>query len=60
MLTNDLDRLKDNEDAFNRYKIRPRVMKNVSVIDTTAEIFGVNVRGPGFFQASKCSVDEQR
>lgn len=58
MLTNDLDRLKDNEDAFNRYKIRPRVMKNVSIIDTAAEIFGVKVKNPGFFQASKCSVDE--
>jgi hypothetical protein len=36
--------LKDNEAAFNRYKIRPRVLVNVAKIDLETEIFGVKVR----------------
>lgn len=44
MLTN-WTRLRENEEAFNRYKIRPRVLRNVSQIDTSAEIFGYKVRG---------------
>jgi isopentenyl diphosphate isomerase/L-lactate dehydrogenase-like FMN-dependent dehydrogenase len=39
-----MHRLKDNEAAFNRYKIRPRVMVNVAKIDLETEIFGVEVR----------------
>jgi hypothetical protein len=35
--------LKDNEAAFNRYKIRPRVLVNVAKIDLETEIFGVKV-----------------
>lgn len=37
------DRLKDNEEAFNRYKIRPRVMINVAKIDLETEMFGIKV-----------------
>jgi (S)-2-hydroxy-acid oxidase len=33
-------RLRDNEAAFIRYKIRPRVLRNVSNIDTTTTIWG--------------------
>jgi (S)-2-hydroxy-acid oxidase len=36
--------LKDNEAAFNRYKIRPRVLVNVAKIDLETEIFGVKVK----------------
>ena len=36
-------RLRENEDSFNRYKIRPRLLRNVSGIDTSAEIFGYKV-----------------
>ena len=36
-------RLRENEDSFDRYKIRPRVLRNVSGIDTSAEIFGYKV-----------------
>lgn len=39
----DRNSLKDNEAAFNRYKIRPRVLKNVANIDTATTIFGVEV-----------------
>lgn len=37
------NRLKDNEAAFNRYKIRPRVMINVAKIDLETDIFGIKV-----------------
>ncbi|KAG9576675.1 FMN-dependent dehydrogenase, partial [Aureobasidium melanogenum] len=40
----DLITLKDNEAAFNRYKIRPRVMINVAKIDLETEIFGTKVK----------------
>lgn len=39
-----MNSLKDNEAAFNRYKIRPRVMINVAKIDLETEIFGTTVR----------------
>jgi isopentenyl diphosphate isomerase/L-lactate dehydrogenase-like FMN-dependent dehydrogenase len=39
--------LKDNEAAFDRYKIRPRVLVNVAKIDLETEIFGVKVRTTG-------------
>jgi hypothetical protein len=41
-------RLKDNEAAFNRYKIRPRVLVNVAKIDLETEMFGVKVRTKRF------------
>jgi isopentenyl diphosphate isomerase/L-lactate dehydrogenase-like FMN-dependent dehydrogenase len=36
-------RLRDNEAAFDRYKIRPRVLVNVDNIDTSSELFGKKV-----------------
>lgn len=38
--------MRENEEAFDRYKIRPRVLRNVSQIDTSVEIFGYQVRVP--------------
>lgn len=32
--------LKENQTAYSKYRIRPRVLRDVSVIDTTASIFG--------------------
>lgn len=43
----------DNEKAFDRYKIRPRVLKDVSNLDTSTEIFGAKVTFPfGFSPAA--------
>ena len=39
----DVSRLRENEEAFDRYKIRPRVLRNVSDIDTSFEILGYKV-----------------
>ena len=36
-------RLRDNEAAFDRYKIKPRVLVNVDNIDTSSELFGKKV-----------------
>lgn len=36
--------LRDNEEAYNRYKLRPRVLRNVGQVDMNTEIFGVKVR----------------
>lgn len=36
-------RLRENETAFDRYKIRPRILINVDKVDTTTEIFGTKV-----------------
>jgi (S)-2-hydroxy-acid oxidase len=33
-------RLRDNEAAFDRYKIKPRILVNVDNIDTSSELFG--------------------
>lgn len=38
-----LDRLHENEAAFDRYKIRPRVLVNVDQVDTSTEVFGTKV-----------------
>ena len=47
------NRVQDNEDAYNRYKIRPRVLKDVSNIDTSTEILGSRVSFPfGFSPAA--------
>ena len=49
----DLVTLKDNEEAFNRYKIRPRVLVNVENIDLSGEIFGFKTALPlGFSPAA--------
>jgi (S)-2-hydroxy-acid oxidase len=39
-------RLRDNENAYDRYKIRPRVLRNVSNLDPTTKIFGTAVSFP--------------
>ncbi|KAL1885827.1 hypothetical protein Plec18167_001323 [Paecilomyces lecythidis] len=49
----DLLTLQENETAFNRYKIRPRILINVDNIDTSTEIFGTKVSMPlGFSPAA--------
>lgn len=35
--------LRENEEAYNRYKIRPRVLVNVHNVDISTEIFGTKV-----------------
>ncbi|PLB53176.1 FMN-dependent dehydrogenase family protein [Aspergillus steynii IBT 23096] len=42
----DMSTLRDNEDAYNRYKLRPRVLRNVEKVDMSSEIFGVKVPSP--------------
>ena len=45
--------MKDNEDAFNRYKIRPRVLRDVSNLDTSTTICNTKVSFPfGFSPAA--------
>ncbi|EXJ62268.1 hypothetical protein A1O7_02701 [Cladophialophora yegresii CBS 114405] len=39
----DMITLRDNEAAFNRYRVRPRSLRNVSVVDTTTTIWGSQV-----------------
>jgi (S)-2-hydroxy-acid oxidase len=39
-------RLRDNVSAYDRYKIRPRVLRNVSHLDSTTEIFGYRASFP--------------
>lgn len=39
-------RLQDNEDAYRRYKIRPRILVNVDKLDTSTQIFGQTVPVP--------------
>ncbi|OJZ87843.1 hypothetical protein ASPFODRAFT_32470 [Aspergillus luchuensis CBS 106.47] len=49
----DLITVKDNEDAFNRYKIRPRVLRDVSNLDTSTTICNTKVSFPfGFAPAA--------
>ena len=49
----DLLTLRDNEAAYDRYKIRPRVLVNVDNIDTSGSIFGVKTSLPlGFSPAA--------
>ncbi|KAI4595526.1 hypothetical protein KJ359_006872 [Pestalotiopsis sp. 9143b] len=49
----DLVTLRDNEAAYNRYKIRPRILVNVDNIDLSGEIFGVKTALPlGFSPAA--------
>lgn len=35
--------LRENESAFDRYKIRPRILRNVDQIDMSMEILGTKV-----------------
>ncbi|POR36825.1 hypothetical protein TPAR_02961 [Tolypocladium paradoxum] len=42
----DLITLRENELAFDRYKIRPRVLRDVSTIDTSTTILGTKVKFP--------------
>lgn len=45
--------LKDNEAAYNRYKLLPRVLRDVDVLDTSTTIFGKKVKFPlGFAPAA--------
>ncbi|GKZ85136.1 hypothetical protein AnigIFM56816_010902 [Aspergillus niger] len=49
----DLITLRDNEAAFDRYRIRPRILVNVANIDTSTEILGTKVSLPfGFSPAA--------
>ncbi|GLI78671.1 hypothetical protein PoHVEF18_006992 [Penicillium ochrochloron] len=49
----DMITLRDNESAFDRYKIRTRILVNVATIDTTTEILGSKVSLPfGFSPAA--------
>ncbi|EEU37876.1 uncharacterized protein NECHADRAFT_88152 [Fusarium vanettenii 77-13-4] len=42
----DLITLHENESAYDRYRIRPRVLRDISVIDTSTTIFGTKVKFP--------------
>ncbi|EEU45754.1 uncharacterized protein NECHADRAFT_41767 [Fusarium vanettenii 77-13-4] len=49
----DLVTLRDNEEAYNRYKIRPRILVNVDNVDISSEIFGCKTALPlGFSPAA--------
>ncbi|KAI6919226.1 FMN-dependent dehydrogenase [Hortaea werneckii] len=48
----DLITLRDNEAAFDRYKIKPRILVNVEKIDTSGELFGVKTAMPLGFSPS--------
>ncbi|RSL92512.1 hypothetical protein CEP52_013781 [Fusarium oligoseptatum] len=49
----DLLTIQDNEDAFNRYKLRPRTLKDVGAVDTSTTMFGTKVTFPfGFSPAA--------
>ncbi|PTU18413.1 hypothetical protein P175DRAFT_0504336 [Aspergillus ochraceoroseus IBT 24754] len=49
----DLVTLKDNSAAFDRYKLRPRVLRDVDNVDTSTTIFGTSVAFPlGFAPAA--------
>jgi (S)-2-hydroxy-acid oxidase len=39
-------RLRENESSYDRYKIRPRVLRNISKLDTSTTIFGTPVKFP--------------
>ncbi|KAJ5087339.1 Aldolase-type TIM barrel [Penicillium angulare] len=42
----DLLTLRDNESAYDRYMIRPRVLRNLSTLDTSTTILGCKVKFP--------------
>lgn len=47
-------RLRDNEAAFDRYKIKPRILVNVDNIDTSSELFGKKVGESKLSNLSAC------
>jgi (S)-2-hydroxy-acid oxidase len=48
-----INSLKDNERAFSRYKLQPRVLRDVGGVDTSTTIFGTKVSFPlGFAPAA--------
>ncbi|CAH0055152.1 unnamed protein product [Clonostachys solani] len=44
--------VRDNVDAFARYKLRPRVLKDVGDVDVTWSLFGIKTAGPFGFSPS--------
>lgn len=48
----DMITLRENEEAFNRYKIRPRILRNVSDIDLSTEFLGRKAAFPCGFSPS--------
>ncbi|KAB2581035.1 Peroxisomal (S)-2-hydroxy-acid oxidase GLO4 [Lasiodiplodia theobromae] len=42
----DMISLRENEEAYNRYKIRPRILVNVDTVDISTHIFGTKVSFP--------------
>lgn len=45
-ITNAVLRLRENKSAYDRYLIRPRVLRNVSTLDTSTNILGTKVKFP--------------
>ncbi|KAJ1915466.1 Hydroxyacid oxidase 1 [Mycoemilia scoparia] len=43
---NDEDTLRDNREAFRKYKLRPRILRDVSKVNTTTTILGKKARTP--------------
>ncbi|KAI8058193.1 hypothetical protein BDF22DRAFT_664390 [Syncephalis plumigaleata] len=43
---NDEETMRDNETAFKRYILRPRILRDVSTIDTRCTILGSTIRSP--------------
>ncbi|KAJ4337976.1 hypothetical protein N0V87_004324 [Didymella glomerata] len=48
----DMITLRENVTAYDRYKIRPRILRNVSNVDTSAEMFGRKIAFPCGFSPS--------
>ncbi|KAF9903673.1 Hydroxyacid oxidase 1 [Linnemannia zychae] len=43
---NDMQTLKDNQEAYNRYRLRPRILRDVSKVDTQTTLLGHTVSSP--------------
>ncbi|KAG0266280.1 Hydroxyacid oxidase 1 [Linnemannia exigua] len=43
---NDMQTLKDNQEAYNRYRLRPRILRDVSKVDTQTTLLGHTVASP--------------
>ncbi|KAF9968407.1 Hydroxyacid oxidase 1 [Mortierella alpina] len=43
---NDMQTLKDNQDAFSRLRLRPRILRDVSKVDTQTTLLGYTVSSP--------------
>lgn len=50
----ELRTLAENKSAFDKYRLRPRVMKDVSVVDTSTECLGAKVAFPLGFSPTAC------